>query len=193
MQKKSLLWVAMTLAVGFRCTVNAAFPTIHVADDASDVELLAANELRNYLGNMTDAQVGLSIGSKLPAGDVLAVGYGAATALGLASSELEGLKNDSYVLSSSREGIPSGSFVASGGKESARGTLFAAYDLLRRLGCKVRRLNAFRFCCASLISSCSLCGTVPSTRLHDARRASCHQACCFAAYGCDLPPTVRIP
>ena len=54
--------------------------------------------------------------------------------LGLAASELDGLQNDSYVISSKKSGIPSGSFVVTGGKASARGTMFAAYDFLRLLG-----------------------------------------------------------
>ena len=133
--------LAMLLALSC-ATAASAFPTVHVASGASAVELLAATELRDYLGNMSAAaaasskQAGgpavvlLRLGGATPAGDVIAVGFGAATALGLAASELGGLKNDSYVLSSARAGIPKGSFVASGGEGSTRGSLFAVYDLL---------------------------------------------------------------
>jgi hypothetical protein len=113
-----------------------AFPPVYVATDASATENFAAETLRNYLGNMTVNAVHLHVGRKPPAGAVIAVGYGAATALGLHASTLTDLKNDSYVISSTKPGIPAGSYVVTGGERSARGSLFAVYDFLRKLGCK---------------------------------------------------------
>jgi hypothetical protein len=115
---------------------GTSFPTVHVSSGATAVEHLAASELRDYLGNMSTTPVNFRLGGSTPHGDVIAVGFGAATALGLAPSALAGLHNDSYVLSSSRAGIPAGSFVASGGQGSTRGSLYAVYDLLRAMGCR---------------------------------------------------------
>ena len=124
------------VAAALVASAAAAYPAVHVSSSASAVELFAATELRNYLGNMSSAEVALHVADEKPDGDVIAVGFDAATGLGLAASELDGLKNDSYVISSKKSGIPSGSFVVTGGKASARGTMFAAYDFLRLLGCK---------------------------------------------------------
>ena len=128
------------LAAALVASAAAAYPTVHVSPSASDVERFAAVELRNYLGNLSTRAgmppVRLHVADEKPAGDVIAVGFDAATGLGLAASELEGLKNDSYVISSKKSGIPSGSFVVTGGKASARGCMFAVYDFLRLLGCK---------------------------------------------------------
>ncbi len=107
------------------------------AGTASPNELFAAGELRNYLGNMSSGPVELVVGTMAEAaGPVIAVGYDAAVSLGVSASELTGLKNDSYIISSTRTGVPSGSYVISGGKNSQRGTGFAVYDFLRELGCK---------------------------------------------------------
>ena len=73
----------------------------------------------------------------MPDADVIAVGYVAATALGLAVTEVASQTNDSYLISSSaRRGIPAGSYVVTGSKNSTRGTLFGVYDFLRNLGCR---------------------------------------------------------
>jgi hypothetical protein len=114
-----------------------AFPTIQVASTASANELFAARELRAYLGNMSSSPVRLVVGdaTAVRGGAVIAVGYDAAVSLGVAASALEGLKNDSYVISSRKPGIPTGSFVITGGRASQRGTGFAIYDFLRDLGC----------------------------------------------------------
>jgi hypothetical protein len=114
------------------------FPTVSVASTASKNELFAANELRNYLGNMSTSPVTLLVGDATPltaaGADVIAVGYDATVALGVSADVLTGLKNDSYVISSTKTGIPKGSYTITGGKASQRGTGFAVYDFLRELG-----------------------------------------------------------
>jgi hypothetical protein len=112
------------------------FPPVHVASTATPNELFAAGELRDYLGNWSSAPVALVVGEAAGGGPAIAVGYDAATSLGVSASALSGLKNDSYVISSAMAGVPKGSYVVSGGKNSQRGTGFAVYDFLRVLGCE---------------------------------------------------------
>ena len=81
-----------TVAVARRVPSVRYLP-VCVAADASPVELFAAKELRDYLGNMSAVHVHLYISDTWdPSGDVIAVGFGAAIALGLAQSELRGLR-----------------------------------------------------------------------------------------------------
>ena len=114
---------------------SITFPAIQVASTASANERFAARELHAYLGNMSSSPVRLVVGDAGAAAAVIAVGYDAAVALGVAAGDLKGLKNDSYVISSQKPGIPAGSFVITGGRDSQRGTGFAVYDFLRELGC----------------------------------------------------------
>ena len=102
-------------------------------------QLAAARTLSEYLGNMSGGAVPVLVNSTAshPAGSpAIAVGFGAATALGVRPSVLAGLGNESLVVSAGRPGIPAGVFVVSGGELSQRGDTFAVFELLRRMGCR---------------------------------------------------------
>jgi len=103
-----------------------AYPRV-VTVSPSIVESYAASQLEAYLGNMS-ALTGNAETTKNDA--VIAVGYHAAIQL-IDSSELVGLGNDSFVMSSNKAGIPSGSYVISGGANATRGSLFGVYEFLR--------------------------------------------------------------
>lgn len=82
--------------------------------------------LSNYLGNMSMTHIPVIVNTtSLPAGNILAVGHGAAMLLtsGRIAPELATLDNDSFVLSHNRSGIRPGSFVVAGAKASQRGDL----------------------------------------------------------------------
>jgi hypothetical protein len=101
-------------------------------------QLAAARTLAAYLGNMTGAAVPVLVNetaSRQPGAAAIAVGFGAATALGVQPAVLARLGNESFVVSARRSGIPAGVFVVSGGAESQRGDTFAAFELLRGMGC----------------------------------------------------------
>ena len=102
-------------------------------------QLDAAQILSNYLGNMSKTQIPVVVnGTSSPPGDVLAVGHGAAMLLtsGRIGPQLAALNNDSFVISHNRSGIRPGSFVVTGALNSQRGDTYAAYELLRQMGCK---------------------------------------------------------
>merc|ERR1712166_57397 len=111
----------------------SAYPRVVLSPDASPVETFAASELSTYLDAMSKS---LEVSPLAADAGTIAVGYGAALELGIATSALQGLGNDSFLISSNHSGIPRGSWVGSGGQHSARGTLFAVYELLRVLGCE---------------------------------------------------------
>ena len=97
---------------------STVYPKVVVSSVATEVERFAAQELERYLGNMSESLTAAATSDvSFPDQDeaVIAVGYQASIALGLAPSELKGLSNDSFVLSSNRSGIPKGSWVISGG------------------------------------------------------------------------------
>jgi hypothetical protein len=103
--------------------------SVAVAASASAIEHDAADQLLFYLGSLG----GWANTSRVPVVTVH-VGYDASTARGgLDPKALAGLGDDGFVLVSNSS---SGTLAVSGGRHSARGTLFGAYDLLRRLGCE---------------------------------------------------------
>ena len=109
--------------------------SISLAADASSIEQYAASELATWLGNVTGHRPTTSLPASA-AKPTLAVGVGAAKALGLPASALEGLGNESFVLSSNASGLPKDgrSFALSGGPGSTRGTMYAVNRFLRELG-----------------------------------------------------------
>jgi hypothetical protein len=99
--------------------------------DIGDDELLAANELQSILKQISGATlpiVRLAPGAQLPAGTVILIGPGHAKAQGY-SADLEKLKKDGILLKTKANTI-----ILAG--PNARGTLYAAYDLLQQLGCR---------------------------------------------------------
>ena len=96
---------------------------------------LKGERLSADLGNMSSEPVRLIVGAAQ--GDVIAVGWDAARALGAQTAALDGLSDDGYRLISNAHGVPPGSLVVSGARgDQRRGTLFAVYDFLRLLGCE---------------------------------------------------------
>ena len=111
---------------------------IFLAQDATADESFAAAELAGWLGNATAGKPLKVATAAPPSGGAstitLAVGYGAATAVGLPAESLEGLGNESFVVSSNATGLAKGSIAISGGKHARRGALYGAYHLLNAWG-----------------------------------------------------------
>ena len=114
-----------------RVSVGAVAPLptrIVVADDASEAEVWTAGKLADLL--------------RLPMGNVgmvtiaaqIAVGHGAATALGVPPAALASLSDDSYLVSTTAQGVPRGSVAIASSARSARGTMYGAFAFLRALG-----------------------------------------------------------
>ncbi len=103
------------------CNVHASQLAIVIADEAGEVERFAAEELQRYLKKITGEDV--SVGTQSPQGaQALLVGS-------LSASEKEGLGEEGYVLRSTDRGL----ILAGSGR---RGTPYAVYDFLERLGCR---------------------------------------------------------
>ena len=117
------------------------FPAIiALAADATAIERLAAAELVRLLpmiSTNTTARPTVMTPA-LAAGKVqFAVGHGAALAAGLSAARLAVLDSDSFVISTrnlSASATATGSVAMSGCECSRRGTLYAVYELLRKLG-----------------------------------------------------------
>jgi hypothetical protein len=117
------------------------FPTtISVGADASPAELRASVELASVLGRI--GKTHFAVVRPPPAKSVpqLAVGYGAALALGVPALSMHGLGLEGYLCSINATGVPAGSAVISGGilgaggEASPRGTLYAAIEFMEALG-----------------------------------------------------------
>lgn len=111
---------------------------VFLAPDATADERFAATELANWLGNATTGSP-LKISAAPPAaeaaaGTTLAVGYGAAMAVGMPPGSLMGLGNESFVVSSNTSGLSKGCIVVSGGNRARRGALYGVYHLLKAWG-----------------------------------------------------------
>jgi hypothetical protein len=121
---------ALLLAVG--CAQGAPVPgRIVVADDASVVERWSASKLSELLK--------LSALSTTTRGAAqIAVGHGAAVALGMHAETLAGLGDDAYVVvAGPASGIPAGSIAIASSASSARGTMNGAFAFLRVLGIEI--------------------------------------------------------
>ena len=106
--------------------LTAAEARIVVAEDASATEVWAAEKLsallpRSLTHDHQDPQI--------------AVGHGAAVALGVNAEALESLGDDAYlVVSGPSRGVPVGSVAIASSASSARGTMNGAFAFLRQLG-----------------------------------------------------------
>ena len=100
---------------------------IVVACNATKTELWAAGKLADMLA--LPVVVGALEGAQI------AVGHGAAVALGADPENLATLGDDAYVVSASRvRGVPPGSAMIASSAGSARGTMNGAFAFLRALG-----------------------------------------------------------
>lgn len=113
-----------------RVTVQAVAPLparIVVADNASETEVWAAGKLADLLR--------LPTYNRSKAGEAqIAVGHGAATAMGVPPDVLASLNDDAYLVSTSAQGVPRGSVAIASSVHSARGTMYGAFAFLRVLG-----------------------------------------------------------
>ena len=110
--------------------VSSLPPYISIAEDATATERFAAYELHNQLSSACSG-INFTIGKPLPLSAQIAVGPGAASALGVSIPSNMG--NESYLIDTTGE-LVQASVVLAGGVESSRGTLYAAYRLLELLG-----------------------------------------------------------
>jgi len=104
-------------------SINAKADQLAIVVDpkASEVERFASEELRHYLKKITGQEV--AIGAQVPESvPAFLVGD-------LAAAEKQDLGEEGYVLCSTDQGL-----VLAGGER--RGTLYAVYDFLERLGCR---------------------------------------------------------
>ena len=125
--------VIVTLTALVASTLAAGIPKrISVASDASQADKWAASQLRHFLQlacpttNFTIQPPGLSTDPSI------IVGADAALALGLQRSLLSGLGNESFYTAIFTP--LAGSIVLAGGINSARGTLYAVFHMLRHVG-----------------------------------------------------------
>ena len=106
-----------------------------LASDATVDEAYAARELSGFLGNASGLAVPTAKQRSPNPGTVtFAVGYGAATSVGLAPATLEGMGNESYRVTSNASGLVPGCVAVTGGRLARRGALYAVYHLLGHLG-----------------------------------------------------------
>ena len=129
----TLLSAAVTLA-GSDSAPPASTWQILLKSTATPDEHFAAQELSGLLGNVTGSPVPIVALRFGPTPFTLAVGYDAATSVGLAASALKGLGNESWVVSSNASGLYAGCLAISGGKGASRGTIYGVYGLLKRWG-----------------------------------------------------------
>ena len=117
------------LALATPTAADSLPPAIAVADDAPAVDKYAAAELKSYLSQACP-KIPFKVGP--PAAKTvaqIAVGAGAAVALGLSAETLEGLGSESYYVGFFTSPL-AGSIVLAGGQGSARGSLYAVYHML---------------------------------------------------------------
>ncbi len=135
------LWV-FPFAVAATGTTNA---TAHAASHSDSWEILllgsatpderfAATELSELLGNATGTAVSIVDTKRDSSTLTLAVGYDAVAAVGLPTSLLDGLGNESWVVTSNATGLASRCIAISGGKSARRGAIYGVYGLLKRWG-----------------------------------------------------------
>ena len=118
---------------------------ITVAPDAPEPERAAAAELAALAGDMCGGALDITFPANASGRPQLAVGTGAALAVGIAPADLHAsvLGEDGFVASSNRSATlrATGSFALSGAANSTTGSLYACYHFLRALGvrCEIRR------------------------------------------------------
>jgi hypothetical protein len=130
-----MLW----LAVAATAAATPIPTTITTAKDASASELHAAASLLSVLnqisgGSVTPAFQRATASPALAGTPQIAVGYGAAIALGAPATSLEGLGLEGFVATTAAPFVPPGSVMLSGGKAAARGALYAANNFTDAIG-----------------------------------------------------------
>jgi hypothetical protein len=115
----------------------SSFPRlIVVAANASASERYAAQTLATYLGTIsgTSPWVVTNASAATETRPQLAVGFGAARALGVPASALVGLGEEGFVVSSVYPGLHASQAFLSGGPGAKRGTIYAVDAALEELG-----------------------------------------------------------
>jgi hypothetical protein len=108
-----------------------------VADNASASERYAAQTLVRYLNNISKSHFELQNATAATAAQPqLAVGFGAACALGVPATVMAGLGEEGFVVSSVHKGLTSAQAVLTGGEGAPRGTIYAVDACLEALGAK---------------------------------------------------------
>ena len=110
---------------------------IVVADTATETERWAASRLAELLMLPTHNDIGMAGTSQI------AVGHGAATALGVPTGALADLGDDAFLVSTAH-GVPRGSVAITSSAHSARGSVHGAFTFLRALGFEFFAENATR-------------------------------------------------
>ena len=112
---------------------------IVVADGATETELWAAAKLGELLALVSAGD------GEAAAVTQIAVGHGAATALGVKAATLDKLDEDSFLVSTKiSRGVPAGSVAIASSAHSARGTLNGIYGFLRAVGFEFFATNVTR-------------------------------------------------
>lgn len=123
-------------------SASAPLPTrVVVANTATETELWAAGKLADLLMLPMDDNIGVAAG--LSGASQIAVGHGAATALGVPPGALVNLGDDAYLVSTDR-GVLVGSVAISSSAHSARGSIHGAFAFLRALGFEFYAENVTR-------------------------------------------------
>lgn len=108
-----------------------------VADGATATERWAAAKLSQLLpkGLSTELAAAAAAAGAPGARNQIAVGHGAAVALGVDPEALAALGDDAYlIVSGPARGVPAGSVAIASSAQSRRGTMNGAFAFLRRLG-----------------------------------------------------------
>jgi hypothetical protein len=113
-----------------------AIPTkIAVSADATEAENSAATELTSFMNRISGAPHLYAVQRPQKGVSQLAVGYGAALALGIEPQAVAGLGLEGYVLiTNASSGVAAGSAVLTGGLAAPRGALYAVNAFLEQMG-----------------------------------------------------------
>jgi hypothetical protein len=146
-QRPPNMWLVLWLSTFGLCLPSTsgtrALPArIVVAADATEAERWAAANLAGLL--MLPAPESSEASGTTAGTGQIAVGHGAATALGVRPATLASLGDDSYLISSTALGVPPGSVAIASSAHSARGTVYGVFAFLRALGFEFFAENATR-------------------------------------------------
>jgi len=108
---------------------------VAVSSKASVSEQAAAQWLASYLTNITSQKCVVTDPQSAKGKAQLAVGYEAATALGVNPSALASLGLEGYLVQAGVGPVPQGSAALSGGPQAPRGALYAVNEFLESIGC----------------------------------------------------------
>ena len=105
-------------------TGRASLMQVLLAAGSTADEVFAAQELSQLLGQAVGAPVPIVSAGRAGVATTIAVGYNAATGVGLPAAMLtSGLGAEGYVLSSNATGLQSGCIAVSGGQGARRGAI----------------------------------------------------------------------